>query len=209
MSKILVIDTGVILHAKHLFWNRDARFITVPGVLEEVNDKKSRLFLDQLLAQRSLEVISPTSSVVSFVRKEARDYLGETKQLSRIDINLVTLAFELYKDGKCVLLCSNDLSIQNLANHMGIEFWGEKRIKSQIKWIYRCRGCGIAYTNKKLEEFNLKNCDICGSELRKYPNKSIPVSKDGITPFRNEKSSSNFDKKKISNNTQNQSYKQS
>ena len=209
MSKILVIDTGVILHAKHLFWNRDARFITVPGVLEEVNDKKSRLFLDQLLAQRSLEVISPTSSAVSFVRKEARDYLGETKQLSKIDINLVTLAFELYKDGKCVLLCSNDFSIQNLANHIGIEFWGEKRIKSQIKWIYRCRGCGITYTNKKLEEFNLKNCDICGSELRKYPNKSIPVSKDGITPFRNEKSSYNINKKKISNNTQNQSYKQS
>lgn len=189
MPQILVIDTGVILHSKQLFWNKTARFITVPGVLGEVSDHKNRIFLDQLLTQKLLEVISPTDSNVSFVRKKARDHLGETKQLSKIDIDLVTVAFELKKDEKHVLICTNDLSIQNLANHLGIEFWGEKTIKKQIEWIFRCRGCGITYSNKELEEFNLGECDVCGSELRRYPKKSIPISEENLNPFRSEKSS--------------------
>jgi len=173
MAQILVIDTGVILRSKQLFWNRNARFVTVPGVLEEVIDQRNRIFLEQLLTQRSLEVISPTDSNVSFIRKEARDHLGEAKNLSKIDIDLVSLALELKKEGKDVLICTCDLSVQNLANHLSLEFWGEKKIKKRIEWIFRCRGCGKTYSNKELEELNLGECCVCGSELRRIPKKIL------------------------------------
>ena len=178
MDQILVIDTGVILHAKQLFWNRDACFVTVPGVLEEVIDQKNQIFLDLLLTRRSLEITSPKDPIVLFVRKEARDHLGEIKHLSQNDIDLVALALELKKEGKDVLVCTYDMSVQNIANHLGLKFWGEKKIKKRIEWAFRCRGCGKIYSNKKLEELKLEECEVCGSELRRFPSKTIQINKN-------------------------------
>jgi rRNA maturation endonuclease Nob1 len=94
MARILIIDTGVILHAKQIFWNMTARFITVPGVLEEIIDQKNLVFLDQLRTQKLLEIIPPKNSDISFVRNEALNHLGESKNLSETDLSLIALAFE-------------------------------------------------------------------------------------------------------------------
>jgi len=175
MARILIVDTGVILHSKQIFWDITARFITIPEVLEEIIDQKSLIFLDQLLTQKILEVIPPNDSNISFVRKEALNHLGESKNLSETDLSLTALAFEFKKKGNNVLICTNDLAIQNLANHLKIEFWGEKIIKKRIKWTFRCKGCGKTYSNKELEEFNLRECGLCGSELRKTPTQIIDI----------------------------------
>ncbi len=175
MVQVLVIDTGVIIHAKQLFWNKDAYFVTVPSVLEEIIDQKNQIYMDLVLTQKSLEIISPKDLNVIFVRKEACEHLGETKNLSKTDIDLVALALELKKEGKNVIICTHDLSIQNIANYLGLKFWGEKKIKKRIKWEFRCKGCGRTYSNKELEELKIEVCSVCGSELRRSPSKTIQI----------------------------------
>lgn len=179
MALVLVIDSGVILHAKQLFWNKDAYFVTVPSVLEEIIDQKNEIFLDLVLAQKSLEIVSPKDQNVIFVRKEACEHLGEIN-LSETDIDLVALALELKKEGKNVLICTHDLSVQNLANFLGLKFWGEKKIKKQIEWEFRCRGCRRTYSNKELEELKIDVCSVCGSKLRRFPSKTIQIRKNSF-----------------------------
>ncbi|MFQ6124330.1 MAG: NOB1 family endonuclease [Candidatus Heimdallarchaeota archaeon] len=180
MDQVLVIDTGVILHSKQLFWNKDAHFVTVPSVLEEIIDQKNQIYTDLVLTQKLLKIISPKDLNILFVQKKGCEYLGEIKNLSKTDIDLVALAFELKKEGKNVIICSHDLSIQNLANYLGLMFWGEKKIKNRIEWEFRCRGCGKTYSNKELDDLKIEMCCVCGSELRRFPNKTIQIRKNSF-----------------------------
>ena len=93
----------------------------------------------------------------------------------KFDLNLITLAYELKCQGKDVLICTYDYSIQNLANHLNLKYWGEKKIENRIEWIFRCKGCGKKYSNKEIEAYNLIECSVCGSDLQRTPRKVIPI----------------------------------
>ena len=59
-------------------------------------------------------------------------------------------------------ILTDDYSIQNLAEHMGIEHIavGERGITRKVHWTYRCKGCGKYFDDK------VEVCPICGSAVR-------------------------------------------
>ena len=65
-------------------------------------------------------------------------------------------------------LISDDYSIQNVANVLGIECipMEQRGIKKVYYWKYKCRGCGKVYDR------HIKECQICGKELKPFKYKS-------------------------------------
>ena len=153
-TKKAVIDSAFFIQGI------DVEGLTTPGVVEEVKDPESRLFLEGLIGAGKVRVLSPSKESVEAVR-EAAKRTGELGELSEADLEVLALAYEV--NG---VLLTDDYNLQNIARTLGIEFKTLKRgIKRVIRWNYACIGCG-----KKFEEMPPEGiCPDCGSPVRLIP----------------------------------------
>jgi UPF0271 protein len=153
-TKKAVIDSAFFIQGA------DVEGLTTPGVVEEVKDPKSRLFLEGLISAGKVKVVLPSKESVEIVRKAAKK-TGELGELSEADIEVLALAYEV--NG---ILLTDDYNLQNIAKTLGIEFRTLKRgIRRVIRWNYVCIGCG-----KKFEEMPPDGiCPDCGSPVRLIP----------------------------------------
>jgi UPF0271 protein len=152
----LIIDSAFFIQGV------DVEGLTTPGVVEEVKDPESRLFLEGLISAGKVKVTLPSRKSVEAV-KEAAKRTGELGELSEADIEVLALAYEVGG-----VLLTDDYNLQNIAKTLGIEFKTLKRgIKRVIRWNYVCIGCG-----KRFEEMPPEGiCPDCGSPVRLIPRK--------------------------------------
>ena len=92
---------------------------------------------------------------------------GDFKYLSQADIEVLALALQLKSLGENPTVVTDDYSMQNVANKLGIEFsplttFG---IKYRFKWILYCPACRKKYP----PDYKPKKCEICGTELKRKP----------------------------------------
>ncbi|NJE77007.1 type II toxin-antitoxin system VapC family toxin [Thermococcus sp. ES12] len=154
--KVQVIDAAVFIQGF------DVEGVTSPGVVREVKDPESRLFLEGLISAGKVKVLVPSKESIEAVKEAARG-TGELGELSEADIEILALAYEL----KGVLF-TDDYNLQNIAKTLGIEFKTLKRgIKRVIRWNYVCIGCGKRFSEMPLEGV----CPDCGSPVRLIPRK--------------------------------------
>jgi UPF0271 protein len=155
-EKKTVIDSAFFIQGA------DVEGLTTPGVIEEVKDPESRLFLEGLISAGKVKVVLPSNESIETV-KEAAKKTGELGELSKADIEVLALAYEV--NG---VLLTDDYNLQNIARTLGIEFKTLKRgIKKVIHWNYVCIGCG-----KKFNEMPPGGiCPDCGSPVRLIPKK--------------------------------------
>ncbi len=147
-----VLDASALLAGKDLLL--EGMFCT-PAVLEEVKGKKPTLQLMSMIETR-VEIRQASDGGIAEVRKKAK-ITGDIKRLSPADIGVLALALDL----KATVI-TDDYSIQNVANEMGLEYRGLSfpDIRQKIEWGYRCVGCG-----KRFQE-PTDECPICGSKIR-------------------------------------------
>ncbi|WP_054841619.1 type II toxin-antitoxin system VapC family toxin [Thermococcus peptonophilus] len=153
--KKAVIDSAFFIQGA------DVEGLTTPGVVEEVKDPESRLFLEGLISAGKVRVVLPSRESIETV-KDAAKKTGELGELSEADIEVLALAYEV--NG---VLLTDDYNLQNIARTLGIEFRTLKRgIKKVIRWNYVCIGCG-----KKFEEMPPGGIcpPDCGSPVRLIP----------------------------------------
>jgi len=64
------------------------------------------------------------------------------------------------------VVVSDDYAIQNLAKALKLEVlpYNQPGIRKELEWVLRCSGCGRYY---KEEISRMKECPICGSEVRR------------------------------------------
>jgi UPF0271 protein len=100
---------------------------------------------------------------------EIANRLGDLHVLSQTDLELLALALELKSEGLNPKIVTDDYSMQNVANKMKIEFipLATKGINHHLKWIRYCPACYKKYSNN----FTLKICLICGTKLKRKPEK--------------------------------------
>jgi len=81
------------------------------------------------------------------------------------------LALELKDSGLTPLIVTDDYSIQNVANKIGVEFSSLMTfgIKFRFKWILYCPACYRKYPS----DYKSKVCEVCGTELKRKPKKKI------------------------------------
>ena len=156
-GKIQVIDAAIFIQGM------DVEGVTTPKVVEEVKDPESRLFLEGLISAGKVRVLVPSQESIEAVKDAARR-TGELGELSKADLEILALAYEL----KGVLF-TDDYNLQNIAKTLGIEFRTLKRgIKRVIRWSYVCIGCG-----RKFEEMPPEGiCPDCGSPVRLIPRRN-------------------------------------
>lgn len=110
----------------------------------------------EALVGTKVRVVEPSSLVIARVRDKALE-TGDIARLSEPDIQIIALALEL--DAQLV---TDDYSIQNMAEALGVKYRGAglRPIQEKREWYYRCTGCGRYW------EDPLKTCRVCGSPVK-------------------------------------------
>jgi rRNA maturation endonuclease Nob1 len=156
----LILDTAVFLSGS---------ITSIPDGFDEVyitSDVKDEVSMGSPL--RVMENMISAGLVVKDPkdREVARSIIeqtGESDLLSNADISIIALALELEE----VMVLTDDFRIQNILKSQKIPFGpageiGNRTIKDQWEWTYRCRGCG-KYFDDPPEDL----CIICGSGIKR------------------------------------------
>jgi UPF0271 protein len=113
--------------------------------------------------------------------KAASKLVGDVFFLSEADFQVLALGLELKKLGFLPLIATDDYSIQNVANQIGIEFASLATfgIRFRLQWIRYCPACHRRYP----ADYKFKKCQVCGTELKRKPLRRTSLKKE---PDRNE-----------------------
>jgi len=140
---------------------------TVPAVGQELVSN-SMVYTRYKTAAESgkLRVKTPASVYMGEVRVSSKA-VGDVRFLSGVDMQVLALALELRNFGENPLIVTDDYSIQNVANQLGLEFaplmtFG---IRYRLDWAIYCPACHREYP----ADYKFKTCEACGTELKRKP----------------------------------------
>ena len=142
---------------------------TVPEVGKElIAGSMPWMRFNAAIENRKLTVKTPKISVLQETQ-EASKKVGDMRYLSEADLQVLALALELKGLGLSPLIVTDDYSIQNVANKIGVEFTSLMTfgIKFRFKWILYCPACYRKYS----PDYKSKDCEVCGTELKRKPKK--------------------------------------
>ena len=162
----MVLDTSAFVAGFDPF-SLGTEQVTVPRVEEEIRrNSMVKMRLEMAIESGKLKVKAPTQE--SQVKAEAfGNMAGDSFKLSETDKQLLALALELKAAGYTPQLVTDDYSIQNVATKMGIDFLSLATlgIKRLLEWIRYCPACYKEYA----ADYKFKECQICGTELKRKP----------------------------------------
>jgi UPF0271 protein len=112
----------------------------------------------------TLLIKSPRQSSLEAVRRASLK-LGERGALSKADLQVLALAFDLRLDGVNPIIVSDDYAIQNVAEHLGLNytFLATFGITYEFNWSLYCPACSRRYPHSYLDQ----KCEVCGTEIRR------------------------------------------
>jgi len=114
---------------------------------------------------------------ISFFKevKEASKKVGDARYLSEADVEVLALALELKSAGLDPLIVTDDYSIQNVANQVGVNFASLMTygIRLRFNWILYCPACHRKYPS----DYKFNFCEVCGTEIKRKPLKKSPLKK--------------------------------
>lgn len=149
----MVLDTSAIL--SRIINLADPRVVVPESVLDEI--KLGRIARITEYLDQELDVRIPTEKSKALVR-EASSTTGDMGELSQTDMDVVAVALDV--DGTVV---TDDYAIQNVCGKLGVKFTGAgiRRINKDIRWQYRCTGCG-----RTIASFT-ERCSVCGHQVKR------------------------------------------
>ncbi|MEM3726228.1 MAG: ribonuclease VapC [Candidatus Bathyarchaeia archaeon] len=160
------MDTSAFLVGYDPFSISEEQF-TVPNVKEEIAESSMPWVRFKTAVENGrLKVRKPSEAFLNKVMASATS-LGDAFFLSETDMQLLALASELKSMDYQPLIITDDYSIQNVANQMGIEFasLATLGIRRRLQWLRYCPACHKKYP----ADYKSKKCRICGTELKRKP----------------------------------------
>ncbi|MFZ3384373.1 MAG: NOB1 family endonuclease [Candidatus Methanoperedens sp.] len=153
---IYIADSSLFIIGKRI----EGNIITVPSVVEEIRDDRSRTILE-LMNVRIEPVLQSFIREVTTKARENRD----SEELSKTDIDLLAKALEYTRNGETTLI-SDDYAVQNTAIQLGIKVMpaGQKKIRDVLQWEKFCIGCKRRFPQGD-------DCPVCGTPLKKMRKK--------------------------------------
>jgi UPF0271 protein len=159
-----VLDTSAFIVGFDPFSVSEDQY-TVPMLKEEIIEGSMPwVRFKTAVESGKLKVKKPSKAFMEKVKATATS-IGETFFLSETDLQVLALALELKTSGYSPVIASDDYSIQNVANKMGIKFTSLATfgIRFQLKWVRYCPACRRKYP----ADYKSKKCKICGTELKR------------------------------------------
>lgn len=153
---IYIADSSLFITRKRI----EGIIITVPSVLDEIRDERSRTIME-LMNVRIEPVLQSFIREVTSKAKETKD----SEELSRTDLDLLAKALE-YTRSENTILVTDDYAVQNTAIQLGIKVIpaGQKKIKDILLWEKFCIGCKRRFPAGD-------DCPVCGTPLKKMRKK--------------------------------------
>jgi len=163
-NRVVVLDTCAFIMDYDPLAITEEQY-TVPQVMDELSPNSiGRLRLRIGVDQGRIKLRTPRSEYV----KKVEDYsmkMGDHLRLSSVDKLVLALALELESEGGNVLLLSDDYSVQNVADSLGMEHSSLTTlgIRYRFRWELYCPACHKAYPL----DCRLKVCEMCGTKLKR------------------------------------------
>ena len=164
--RVLVLDTSAFLAGFDQFSIGEEQY-TAPMVREEVTGASMpRVRFNTAVESGKLQVRTPDKGFLEGVKASAKA-VGDAFFLSETDLQVLALALELKTRGFLPRIVSDDYSIQNVANQLGIEFASLATfgIRFRLQWVRYCPACGRRYP----ADYKSSKCEVCGTELKRKP----------------------------------------
>ncbi len=121
---------------------------------------------------RRLVVKTPKAEYVNKVEASSKT-VGDLLFLSEADKQVLALALELKDEGNRPQIVTDDYSIQNVANQLGIDFAPliTLGIRYRFRWTLYCPACHRKYP----ADYQAKHCQICDTRLKRKPLGKSPL----------------------------------
>jgi len=148
---------------------------SVPEVKAELlNNSISKIRFKTSVKSGKLKIIAPSSEYINFIKRISSE-IGDVGFLSEADIAILALAVQLRDNGQNPIIITDDYSIQNVADKLGLEFISLSNygIRYQLHWILYCPACGKKYPPNQKTMI----CENCGTQLKRKPLKRKPIKK--------------------------------
>lgn len=150
-----------------------AEHYTVPSVRDELfGDDLIRLRLDAALESGKIKMLAPEDRYIDEVEGAVAE-LGESRALSRADKELLALGLQLKAEGKGPTIVSDDYSVQNAADLLGLGYrsLATRGIRRRFDWTIYCPGCRRTFNDLRVRDA----CPNCGTMLKRRPVDSRPA----------------------------------
>jgi len=169
----LVLDSSAFIQG--LDPQNEAAY-TVPLVVEELRDGFTAARLRSMEATGRLKVVEPEQRLLDVVEGEALR-MGESHALSATDKQVLALGLQLRDDGLEPVIVSDDYSVQNMADALGLGHRGlaTPGIKRRFTWTLYCPGCRREYSEPQPDDV----CPVCGTGLKRKPVRKRRVTRRG------------------------------
>lgn len=153
---IYIADSSLFIIGKRI----EGIIITVPSVLDEIRDEKSRTIMELM----NVRIEPVLQSFIREVISKARE-TKDSEELSRTDLDLLAKALEHTRNENTILV-TDDYAVQNTAIQLGIKVMpaGQKKIKDVLLWEKFCIGCKRRFPTGD-------DCPVCGTHLKKMRKK--------------------------------------
>jgi len=142
---------------------------TVPAVKKEISGRSMAWVRFKTAVENGKLKVRFPKKILMDKAKASATLVGDSFFLSEADLQVLTLALQLKTQGYSPSIVTDDYSIQNVANQMGIEFASLATfgIRFRLHWIRYCPACYKKYpANHKS-----KRCEVCGTELKRKPSR--------------------------------------
>lgn len=165
-QRVMVLDTSAFVAGFDPFSISEKQF-TVPTVKKEIL-RRSMIQVRFKTAVESgrLKVEAPKKIFINRVKASAK-LVGDAFFLSETDLQILALALQLRIKGYSPSIVTDDYSIQNVADQIGIEFTSlaEFGIRFRLQWVRYCPACYKRYS----ADYKHNKCEVCGTELKRKP----------------------------------------
>ncbi|MCW3985712.1 MAG: ribonuclease VapC [Candidatus Bathyarchaeota archaeon] len=171
-QKTIVLDTSAFIAGFEPLSIQDIQY-SVPEVEHElITDSLPWTRFIAALENGKLKVKTPRADYVKRIKASSKA-VGDLLFLSDADQQVLALALELKDMGYNPQIVTDDYSIQNVANQVGIKFtplltFG---IRYRFRWTLYCPACHHKYP----ADYQHKRCEICGTELKRKPVGKTPL----------------------------------
>jgi len=172
-KRVIVLDTSAFVAGFDPFSISEEQY-TVPMVKDElIRSSMPWVRFKTAMESGKLKVRAPDKTFLDEVKASAT-IVGDTFFLSEADLQVLGLALELKSSGYNPSIASDDYSIQNVANQMGIKFasLATLGIRFRLKWIRYCPACRRKYP----ADYKSNECEVCGTELKRKPMRKSHLS---------------------------------
>jgi UPF0271 protein len=163
-NRTIILDTSAFIAGFDPFSVDEEQYSVIGVEKELISNTLSWTRFKTSVESGKLKLKKPKNDSIKKV-KEISKSLGDINSLSEVDLQVLALALEIDNVDCNTFIITDDYSIQNVANKIGLNFISLVTfgIRFRLYWKLYCPACYQEYCFDQ----RIKDCEICGTKLKR------------------------------------------